>query len=95
MNLHESLLTLESIDKNIMTSTKVLGRSKTVGLLPKVNSGKKVNKLVYRNTLGLSVSVGKGRATVVAKDQSQANFINMTKKHLSSKSDFKLTEIFH
>ena len=65
INLRESLLSLSTIDRNTRSSTKIMGRSKTVGLLPKV---RKTQRNVFKNTLGKSVTVGTGRISVVAKD---------------------------
>ena len=57
LSLRDSLMTLDAIDKNIKASTKLMGRSRTVGLLPKVGAARSA-KGVYKNTLGNSVSVG-------------------------------------
>ena len=65
VNLHKSLATLNTIDRNIKASTKIIGRSKTVGLLPKM---RKIDRNVFKNSMGKAVSVGRGQATVVAKD---------------------------
>lgn len=62
-NIGQSLDSLGQIEKNIKKVGRILGRSQTVDKLHELDSAKD-----FRNKNGLKVTVGTGKAQLVAKN---------------------------
>ena len=65
--LGESIRSLNKIDRNINSVSRILGRSKTASKLPTIKSMSRKKKVPqFRNQYGQTVAVGLGKDQVTA-----------------------------